>query len=252
MCSGVVPQHPPMIFTPARSRRRAYWAIYSGEHKINVAALHARRNARVGHGAQRFGANAAPAASMTSSMVLGPTEQFTPNTSAGQASISRAKLPPMRRRKGGQNRPPPLAPRSPDPRPAASRAAKMASRSSFRSPKVSSTSRSAPACDQHLGLLAKNGARFGKRSGPERLQVHAQRTHRARYKRPAARRFARQPDAGRVDRPRAFPPARTRPAARDSPHRCWFPESRLPPRHSRDELAAPDRETKGSVHRSSG
>ena len=33
MCSGVVPQQPPMIFTPAHSRRRAYCAMYSGEQR---------------------------------------------------------------------------------------------------------------------------------------------------------------------------------------------------------------------------
>ena len=33
MCSGVVPQQPPITFTPAHSRRRAYCAMYSGEHR---------------------------------------------------------------------------------------------------------------------------------------------------------------------------------------------------------------------------
>src|SRR5689334_21045649 len=33
MCSGVVPQQPPTILTPAQSRRRAYCDIYSGEQR---------------------------------------------------------------------------------------------------------------------------------------------------------------------------------------------------------------------------
>ncbi len=33
MCSGVVPQQPPTILTPAHSKRRAYCAMYSGEHR---------------------------------------------------------------------------------------------------------------------------------------------------------------------------------------------------------------------------
>ncbi len=33
VCSGVVPQHPPMILAPACSRRREYCAMYSGELK---------------------------------------------------------------------------------------------------------------------------------------------------------------------------------------------------------------------------
>ena len=33
MCSGVVPQQPPTIFTPAQMKRRAYCAMYSGEQR---------------------------------------------------------------------------------------------------------------------------------------------------------------------------------------------------------------------------
>ena len=33
MWSGVVPQQPPITLTPAQSRRRAYCAMYSGEHR---------------------------------------------------------------------------------------------------------------------------------------------------------------------------------------------------------------------------
>ena len=33
MCSGVVPQQPPMMRTPAHRKRRAYCAMYSGEQR---------------------------------------------------------------------------------------------------------------------------------------------------------------------------------------------------------------------------
>ncbi len=33
MCSGVVPQHPPTSRTPFATNRRAYDAMYSGEHR---------------------------------------------------------------------------------------------------------------------------------------------------------------------------------------------------------------------------
>ena len=63
--------------------------------------------------------------------------------------------------------------------PAASRAAKTASRSSSRLPKVSRISRSTPASTSASICSRKVGARLGERGGPERLDAHAQRSDRA-------------------------------------------------------------------------
>ena len=64
--------------------------------------------------------------------------------------------------------------------------------------------------------------------------------------------LASQPDAGLVDVLQLFGEPKPGQPRDDWRHRCWSPESRRRPRHTRDESAAPDRATKGSVHRSSG
>ena len=55
MCSGVVPQHPPTMRTPAHSMPPRVLRHVFRRTQIEVAALHAHRHARVGHGADRLG-----------------------------------------------------------------------------------------------------------------------------------------------------------------------------------------------------
>ena len=62
MCSGVVPQQPPTRRTPLAMKRRAYDAMYSGEHEIDVAAFDVARLAGVRLRRQPRVGDAAPAA----------------------------------------------------------------------------------------------------------------------------------------------------------------------------------------------
>ena len=55
MCSGVVPQQPPTMRTPAHSKRRAYCAMYSGEHRYMLRPSTRTRQPGVGHGADGLG-----------------------------------------------------------------------------------------------------------------------------------------------------------------------------------------------------
>ncbi len=52
---------------------------------------------------------------------------------------------------------------------------------------------------QRIHLLAEDGSRFGERGGAERLDAHAQRAHGAGHESRFARRFARQAHPGAVD-----------------------------------------------------
>ena len=91
MWSGVVPQQPPMILTPAQSRRRAYCAMYSGEHRYML-----RPSTRMGSPALGMALSGLVAYSImrstVSSVALGPTEQLRPIASTGQEFISRVKV----------------------------------------------------------------------------------------------------------------------------------------------------------------
>ena len=81
------------------------------------------------------------------------------------------------------------------PVPAASRAAKIASRNSSRLPRGLEDEQVDAGVHQGVGLLAENRARFGERCGPERLDRHAERSDGAGDEgaSPAASRASRTP-----------------------------------------------------------
>ena len=82
MCAGEVPQQPPTIFAPAPIKRRAYCAIYSGEHKYRLRP--STVTGRPAFGITLSGLVVSGAiASMASSSTRGPDEQFSPITSTG-------------------------------------------------------------------------------------------------------------------------------------------------------------------------
>jgi len=96
MCSGVVPQHPPTIFAPARTRCAAYVAMYSGLAMYMLRPPTSRGIPAFGC-ALIFFCVTFLMSSTASRMVCGPTEQFNPMTSAPNASsafaISTADAP---------------------------------------------------------------------------------------------------------------------------------------------------------------
>ncbi len=198
MCSGVVPQQPPMILTPAHSRRRAYCAMYSGEQRYML-----RPSTRVGSPALGMALMGLEEnciiRSMVSSVALGPTEQLRPMASTGQESISRVKVsvsvPPGRCPKSSMVTWATMA-TSP---PAASCAARTASRSSSRLPKVSRISRSTPASTSASICSRKMARASAKEVGPSgSMRTPSGPTAPATNGRFLGR-FARQAHAGLVD-----------------------------------------------------
>ena len=112
--------------------------------------------------------------SMASSVVFGPTEQLMPMTSTGQEFISRVKTsgvaPPARFPKSSMVTCAMITTSSP----AASRAAKTASRSSFRSEKVSRHEQIDAGRQQRCGLLAKNRAGFARTTSAPAVRCERQ------------------------------------------------------------------------------
>ena len=167
---------------------------------------------------------------MVSSITFGPDEQFRPITSTGHSSSARVKSSvdvPSRRRAVVLDAD--LRDDRRCRRPAASRAAKIASRISFSVAKRFEHQQVDAGFDQRFDLLAKNGARFFETGGAQRFQADAQRSDGARDKRLIASRFAGDAHAGLIDQPDLFARIRMPPGACDSRRRCWFRGSRRRP-----------------------
>ena len=198
MCSGVVPQHPPMIGAGPQHATGVLRHIL-GRSEIDVAALHPRGHARVGHGAQRLRAMGSDFfqrlqdrfgtdATVEAEDIKGPVSNF-----AGQLP---KRSPPRQlpRVVNGHLR---------DDHHVFTSGASCGQHGFVQFVQIGESLKdqkigSRPA--QCIGLLTKDGPSLGSRNGAQRFDVNPQGTHGARHKGSALGGLLSQAHARAVDR----------------------------------------------------
>ena len=165
MCAAVVPQHPPTIFAPASRNRREYCAIYSGEHKYKLRPSTVTGSPAFGITLNGFVVCGA-IASIASSSARGPDEQFSPITSTGHCVNASAMFAAEVPSSSVPSSSIATCAISGISRPAASRTASTASRSSSKSRNDSRMIRSTPASTSAATCSRNKSRASAKLTGP--------------------------------------------------------------------------------------